>query len=132
MIEVAAGILLDPRGRVLLLQRLPGKHLAGLWEFPGGKVEPGETVRQALVRELREELGTEVQAAAPLVSVAWHYPEKSVHLHAWRVTAWRGEPVAREGNPMRWVAVCDLDLATLPAADVRIVEALGAEAGPIA
>ncbi|TAN06167.1 MAG: Nudix family hydrolase [Rhodanobacteraceae bacterium] len=124
MIEVAAGILADPQGRVLLMQRLPGKHLAGLWEFPGGKLEPGETGRQALLRELAEELGIEVLTAEPLISLPWHYPEKTVHLHAWRVTAWRGEPHAREGHPLRWVAVRDMDVATMPAADAPIVTAL--------
>lgn len=124
MIEVAAGILVDSQERVLLIQRLPGKHLAGLWEFPGGKLELGETAEQALVRELDEELGVEVLTTAPLISVPWHYPEKSVLLHAWRITAWRGEATAREGNPMRWVAVGDLDVAAMPPADVAIVAAL--------
>ncbi len=81
MIEVAAGILIDDRDRVLLMQRLPGKHLAGLWEFPGGKLEPGETIDEALVRELDEELGIEVLASTPLISLPWRYPEKTVRLH---------------------------------------------------
>jgi 8-oxo-dGTP diphosphatase len=124
MIEVAAGILMDAQGRVLLMQRLPGKHLAGLWEFPGGKVEPGETVAQALVRELDEELGVEVLGSTPLVSIPWRYPEKTVRLHALRVTAWNGEPRACEGHPLRWVAVRDMDIAEMPAADAPILAAL--------
>lgn len=124
MIEVAAGVMVDPHGRVLLMRRLPGKHLAGLWEFPGGKLEAGETVAQALARELDEELGIEVGAAVPLVVVPWRYPEKSVRLHALRVTAWRGEPRAREGHPLRWVPVGDLDPGVMPPADVAIVAAL--------
>ncbi|WHZ19272.1 MAG: hypothetical protein OJF55_001421 [Rhodanobacteraceae bacterium] len=124
MIEVAAGILMDAQERVLLMQRLPGKHLAGLWEFPGGKLEPDETVAQALERELREELGIEVLASTPLISIPWQYPEKTVRLHAMRVDAWRGEPRAREGHPLRWVEVCDVDAATMPAADAPIVAAL--------
>ncbi|MDE2225950.1 MAG: Nudix family hydrolase [Xanthomonadaceae bacterium] len=124
MIEVAAGILTDAQGRVLLMQRLPGKHLAGLWEFPGGKVEPGETLAQALVRELDEELGVEVRGSTPLISIPWHYPEKSVRLHALRVTAWNGEPRAREGHPLRWVAVRDMGAAEMPAADAPILAAL--------
>ncbi len=123
-IEVAAGILTAADGRVLLMQRLPGKHLAGLWEFPGGKLEPGESVEQALRRELAEELGIEVRAAEPLISVPWDYPEKSVRLHAWRVTAWRGEPRAREGHPLCWTAIADLDVAGMPPADVPVVNAL--------
>ena len=124
MIEVAAGVLTDAQGRVLLMQRLPGKHLAGLWEFPGGKVESGETVAQALVRELDEELGVEVHDSTPLISIPWHYPEKSVRLHALRVTAWNGVPHAREGHPLRWVAVRDMDAAEMPAADAPILAAL--------
>src|SRR5574337_2120436 len=124
VIEVAAGILTDPQGRVLLMQRLPGKHLAGLWEFPGGKLESGETVEAALIRELREELGIEVVASAPLISLPWRYPEKTVRLHALRVATWRGEPRAREGHPLRWADVRDMDAATMPAADAPIVTAL--------
>jgi len=124
MIEVAAGVLTDPQGRVLLMQRLPGKHLAGLWEFPGGKVEPGEAVKRALIRELDEELGIEVLGAAPLISLPWRYPEKSIRLHALRVTAWRGEPGAREGHPLKWIAPRDMDAAEMPAADAPIVTAL--------
>lgn len=123
-IEVAAGVITDAQGRVLLMQRLPGKHLAGLWEFPGGKLEAGESVARALARELDEELGIEVCASAPLIALPWRYPEKTVHLHALRVTAWRGEPCAREGHPLRWVALRDIDTAEMPAADVAIVAAL--------
>jgi 8-oxo-dGTP diphosphatase len=124
VIEVAAGILTDARGRVLLMQRLPGKHLAGLWEFPGGKLERGETIEQALARELREELGIEVCSCARLISVPWCYPEKSVRLHALRVTAWQGDPRAREGHPLRWMEVRDMDVAAMPPADAPIVAAL--------
>ena len=124
MIEVAAGILTDARGRVLLMQRLPGKHLAGLWEFPGGKVEPRETVAQALVRELEEELGIEVHGSTPLISIPWDYAEKFVRLHALRVNAWSGDPRAREGHPLRWVESRDMDAAEMPAADAPILAAL--------
>lgn len=124
MIEVAAGILIDQRGRVLLMQRLPGKHLAGLWEFPGGKLEPGETIGHALVRELDEELDIEVLASEPLISLPWRYPEKTVRLHALRVTKWRGEPRAREGHPLRWSALPEIKVVTMPPADAPIVTAL--------
>jgi 8-oxo-dGTP diphosphatase len=124
MIEVAAGILVDDGDRVLLMQRLPGKHLAGLWEFPGGKLEPGETIEEALARELNEELGVEVLASAPLISLPWRYPEKTVRLHALRVTAWHGEPRPREGHPLKWIAPRDMDIAAMPPADAPIVTAL--------
>lgn len=124
MIEVAAGILTDMRGRVLLMQRLPGTHLAGTWEFPGGKLEANETVEQALARELREELGLEARAFAPLISLPWTYPEKIIRLHALRVIDWRGELRAREGHPLRWTAIEALDADAMPAADRPILAAL--------
>lgn len=124
MIEVAAGVLIDARARVLLIQRLPGKHLAGLWEFPGGKLEPGEDARTALARELNEEIGVVVEACEPLVVVPWRYPEKSVRLNVFRVVRWRGAPKPREGNPLRWIALADIDVGVMPAADGPIVAAL--------
>lgn len=124
MIDVAAGVLTDRAGRVLLIRRLPGTHLAGRWEFPGGKLEPGETIAQALTRELREELGIAVLASAPLISIPWQYPEHAVRLHALRVLDWRGEPQAREGHPLRWVAPGDFAIAAMPPADAPIVTAL--------
>jgi 8-oxo-dGTP diphosphatase len=124
MIEVAAGVLTDVRGRVLLMQRKPGTHLAGTWEFPGGKLEPGEGIEAALARELREELGIEARAFEPLISLPWRYPEKSVRLHALRVTDWRGEPHAHEGHPLRWLPLEEMDPDAMPAADRPIVTAL--------
>lgn len=124
MIEVAAGVLSDARGRVLLMQRLPGKHLAGLWEFPGGKLEPGETVEHALARELREELGIEAHGFAPVISLPWRYAEKGVRLHALRVTAWSGAPQAHEGHPLRWIPIEEMEPTEMPAADRPIVTAL--------
>ncbi|MEO6968463.1 MAG: Nudix family hydrolase [Rhodanobacteraceae bacterium] len=124
VIHVAAGILTDAQCRVLLMQRLPGTHLAGLWEFPGGKLEANESNEQALARELREELGLEAHAFAPLISLPWTYPEKTIRLHALRVTGWRGEPQAREGHPLRWSALDDIDADAMPPADRPILAAL--------
>ena len=121
---MAAGILTDTRGRVLLMQRLPGKHLAGMWEFPGGKLEAGEAIESALARELHEELGIEAHAFAPLISLPWRYPEKTVRLHALCVTGWRGEPHPREGHPLHWVAIEAMNPAEMPPADRPIVTAL--------
>jgi 8-oxo-dGTP diphosphatase len=123
-VEVAAGVLTDPHNRVLLMQRLPGKHLAGLWEFPGGKLEAGETIEAALARELDEELGIEAHSFAPVISIPWRYPEKFVRLHALRVTGWHGEPRAREGNPLRWTALDEIDATAMPPADAPILAAL--------
>lgn len=124
MIDVAAGVLGDAQGRVLLMQRLPGAHLAGLWEFPGGKFEPGESAAQALTRELHEELGIATRALEPVISLPWRYPEKTIRLHALRVTAWEGEPRAREGHPLRWVPLDEIDPGTMPPADRPILAAL--------
>lgn len=124
MIEVATGVLFNAQDRVLLMQRLPGTHLAGLWEFPGGKRETGETIEYALTRELHEELGIEVRAIEPLITVPWRYPEKSVRLHAFRVTDWRGDMHAREGHPLRWMLPDEMDPDAMPAADRPILTAL--------
>ena len=124
MIEVAAGVLTGAQGRVLLAQRLSGTHLAGMWEFPGGKLEAGEGIEQALARELREELGIEARIFAPLISLPWRYPEKPIRLHALRVVDWRGTPHAREGHPLRWMSLDAIDPDTMPPADRPIVAAL--------
>lgn len=104
VVDVAVGVLLRPDGRFLLTSRPVGRVYAGYWEFPGGKLEPGESVEQALVRELREELGLEIGAAGV---ARWReqrvdYPHALVHLHFCRVTSWRGELQMREGQNAVW------------------------------
>lgn len=92
IVEVAAAVMLRADGREFLLaQRPPGKVYAGYWEFPGGKVEPGESVRQALIRELQEELGITVTACSPWLTREFTYPHATVRLNFWRATAWTGE-----------------------------------------
>jgi 8-oxo-dGTP diphosphatase len=117
-------LLVDPRGRVLLTQRQAGTHLAGAWEFPGGKVEPGEAFDAALRRELHEELGLAVGAVEPLISVPWAYPEKSIALHAFRVKAFAGEPHGRERQRLRWVEPAALVHEDMPPPDRPIASAL--------
>jgi 8-oxo-dGTP diphosphatase len=123
-IEVVAGVLRDETGRVLLAQRLPGKHLAGQWEFPGGKRESHESPAQALARELDEELGIEVREARPWLSLTHHYSELSVRLRFYAVDDWRGEPSGREGQPLHWASPDDLSSLPMPAADRPVVKAL--------
>lgn len=103
-VEVAAAVLQRPDGSFLLAQRPSGKIWAGYWEFPGGKVEPGETPRQALVRELREELGIAVETAYPWVTRVFTYPHATVRLNFFRVTAWSGELHPHEGQEFAWQA----------------------------
>ncbi|HST26904.1 MAG TPA: Nudix family hydrolase [Rudaea sp.] len=124
MIHVVAGIVRDEQGRVLLAQRPPGKHLAGRWEFPGGKCEPGESPEHALRRELAEEIGIDTGAVEPLIAVPWHYPEKSVLLDVHAVRDWHGEAHGREGQALRWVGIEEMHALPMPPADKPVVTAL--------
>ncbi len=102
IVDVAAAVIERPDGSFLLAQRPPGKVYAGWWEFPGGKVEAGEPADRALARELREELGIEVQTAYPWISRVHVYEHATVRLNFFRVTRWRGEPQARENQRLAW------------------------------
>ena len=123
-IHVVAGVVRDQAGRVLVAQRPPCKHLAGFWEFPGGKSDPGEPPFDALRRELAEEIGIVVDTAEPLISVPWSYPEKRIVLDAWLVDSYTGVVHAREDQPLRWVGLDELQRLPMPPADVPIVNAL--------
>ena len=124
LIHVAAAALRDDQGRVLLQQRPVHKHQGGLWEFPGGKLEPGESVAHGLARELREELGIEALDHRPLIRVRHQYPDRGVLLDVHLVTGWRGEPVGREDQPLAWVTSRSLCNYPMPAADAPVVDAL--------
>ena len=101
-VTVAVGLLIDEDGRVLVTRRAPDAHQGGLWEFPGGKVEVGESVETALVRELAEELGIRVEASAPFMTLDHDYADKPVRLDVHRVTRWQGEARGLEGQPLAW------------------------------
>ncbi|HET8881164.1 MAG TPA: Nudix family hydrolase [Solimonas sp.] len=123
-IAVAAGCLVNTAGEVLIAQRPEGKIAAGQWEFPGGKIEPGESPREALARELHEELGIDVRDARPLIKVVHDYSDRSVELDCWRVTDWSGMPQGRERQALAWVrpeAIADYPIL---AADAPILSAL--------
>lgn len=126
-VRVAVGIVADVTGAILITRRPDHVHQGGLWEFPGGKVETGETVEAALRRELHEELGIVIQAAEPLLRVRYPYPDKTVVLDAWRVTAYLGEPRGREGQPLVWAPPETLADFTFPAADEAIITRLREE-----
>ena len=123
-IEVAVGVLDDTRGRVLIAQRPAGKAYAGYWEFPGGKIEAGETVEAALVRELHEELGVRVQACEPLLTLVHRYPEYTVRLQIRRVRGFSGEARSREQQALSWVAPDELGQWRLLPADGPVVQAI--------
>lgn len=122
-LHVAAAVIRSVEGRVLIARRPAHKHQGGLWEFPGGKVEPGETVEQALARELREELGISVQSARPLIQVRHQYADRSVLLDVWDVSRFAGEPHGAEGQPIAWVEPLALPTYDFPAANQPIVTA---------
>jgi len=119
-----AGVLTDARGRILLARRLEGRELAGLWEFPGGKVEPGEAPKAALVRELNEELGIEAEVGAPLIRVPHATARKRLHLDVYRITRWQSTPKGREGQALAWVQADKLPRYSMPPADRPVVAAL--------
>lgn len=120
-IHVAVGVLIDSKGCVLLTRRLKGTHLAGYWEFPGGKVEAGESVQTALARELEEELGTHIGETVPLMTVSHDYGEKQVLLDVHQVKDWNGEPHGAEGQPLAWVDAGLLDEFQVPEANSEIM-----------
>jgi 8-oxo-dGTP diphosphatase len=120
---VAAAALVDSDGRVLIAQRPEGKQLAGLWEFPGGKVEPGETPETALIRELREELGIEVTQAclAPFVFASHTYEDFHLLMPLFLIRRWAGTVVAHEHAALRWVKPARLGEYPMPPADEPLV-----------
>jgi 8-oxo-dGTP diphosphatase len=122
-LHVAVGVLTNSAGEVLIAQRHASRHLGGLWEFPGGKLEPGETAQQALRRELREELGIDVIATSPLIRVRYAYPDRRVHLDVFRVCEFTGVPVGSENQPIVWIAPERLKHFAFPPANLPIVTA---------
>jgi 8-oxo-dGTP diphosphatase len=124
VIQVAAGAIRDPQGRILVTRRADGAHQGGRWELPGGKLEPGEDVEQALRRELEEELGVRVLAARPLIQVPHDYGDRRVLLDVHLVTDYAGAPRPREGQPLAWWYPDVMDPAVFPDADRPIIMAL--------
>ncbi len=122
--DVAAAVIEHPDGRFLLAQRPPGKVFEGYWEFPGGKVEPGEAVAEALRRELREELGVEVELAYPWITLAHSYPHATVRLHFYRVVRWHGEPHPHEGQALSWQHKHELTVSPMLPANAPVLKAL--------
>ena len=127
-IDVVAVALIDGDGRVLVAQRPPGKPLAGLWEFPGGKIETGERPATALVRELAEELGISVSEADlhPLTFVAHDYSDFHLVLLLYTCTRWVGQPAGNEGQPIAWHKPAALEALAMPPADVPLLAPLQA------
>jgi 8-oxo-dGTP diphosphatase len=123
LVLVAAAAMIDQDGRVLLAQRPPGKSLAGLWEFPGGKVEPGESPEAALVRELREELAVETTTAAlkPFAFASHAYPDFHLLMPLYITQSWTGDPAGQEGQALAWAPIRELSSYPMPPADVPLI-----------
>ena len=126
IVRAVAGILRDGAGRVLIAQRPAGKHLAGGWEFPGGKLHDGESAEAALIRELREELGVEIAGLECYMTVDHEYPDRRVILQTFLVRQCQGEPEGREGQAIRWCPIAELAEAGILPADLPIIAALQA------
>ena len=129
-VDVAVGVLIDAQGRFLLTTRPPGKVYAGYWEFPGGKVEHGESIEQALRRELHEELGITIAAAQPWQVELVDYPHARVRLHFCKVFAWQGDFEMREGQAMAWQQLPVLVAPVLPGT-VPVLRWFAAERGHV-
>jgi 8-oxo-dGTP diphosphatase len=123
-LNVAAGILCDAEGRILIAERLGGGPFHGLWEFPGGKIAHDETAIEALSRELAEELGIEVTSCATFMNLRHEYDDRVVTIEFFLVSDWASEPVGREGQALRWVPREQLNAEELLPADVPVIEAL--------
>ena len=123
-LHVVAGAIVDSADRILIAQRPAGRHLAGGWEFPGGKLDPGEGRQRGLAREMSEELGIEVLRSRPLIRLKHHYADRAVLLDLWFVEEYIGEPRGLDGQQIRWCTREDLLSADLLAADRPAVTAL--------
>jgi 8-oxo-dGTP diphosphatase len=123
-VHVAAAAVADNKGRILIQRRSADVHQGGLWEFPGGKLEPGERADEALARELFEELGIHLRRFRPLIRTGHDYGDRHVVLDVYRVDEYEGDPAGKEGQPLAWVAPDDMDAAIFPAADRPVINAL--------
>ncbi len=124
VVHVAVAVIFGADGRILVAKRPDDKHQGGLWEFPGGKVEEGEDVREALQRELQEEIAISVSEFTPLIQICHDYPDKSVLLDTWAVSGITGEARGNEGQPVQWVKPEELSMLQFPEANQPILDTI--------
>jgi 8-oxo-dGTP diphosphatase len=123
-VEIAVGIICSQDSQIFITQRGEHSHLAGFWEFPGGKVEPNETIEQTLHRELAEEIDIHVIEARFLETINYSYGDRDITIHAYLVESWDGEPFAKEGQNSRWIDIEDLNADEFPDANRHLIEML--------
>lgn len=125
-LQISAGIIRNQQGYIYITQRAADAHMANKWEFPGGKIETGETPEQALVRELQEEIGINAVEYQLFDTVQYEFPDRHISLWFYLVEGWEGEPWGKEGQPGRWVKQAELVADEFPPANVPIVDKLTA------
>ncbi|WP_300000022.1 8-oxo-dGTP diphosphatase MutT [uncultured Cedecea sp.] len=123
-LRIAAGIIQNAQGNIFITQRTADMHMADKWEFPGGKLEAGETAAQALVRELQEEIGIDATEFQPFETVEYSLPDRHLILSFFLVREWTGDPWGKEGQPGRWVKPSELIAEQFPPANVSVIEKL--------
>ncbi len=124
-IHVVVGVIINKDDQILIAKRASHQHQGDKWEFPGGKVEKSETPKEALRRELKEELGIDIQSVNQLIEIKHQYTDKAVILDVYEIRDWQGEAEGREGQPLRWVNKLDLKHYNFPAANAEILNRLG-------
>lgn len=123
-LQIAVGIIRNPQQEIFITQRAAASHMAGFWEFPGGKLEAGETPVQALIRELNEETGINALSPTLLKTIEHTFDDRIVTLYFFMVEEWEGEPFGREGQPMRWIKQSELNANEFPPANASVIQLL--------
>ncbi|QRG78440.1 8-oxo-dGTP diphosphatase MutT [Citrobacter sp. R56] len=124
ILQIAVGIIRNDAGEIFITQRAADAHMANKLEFPGGKIELGETPEQALIRELQEEVGITPQGATLFDTLEYQFPDRHITLWFWLVESWEGEPWGREGQPGQWIAQSELDAKDFPPANEPVITKL--------
>ena len=127
ILQISVGIIRNAAGEIYITQRAADSHMAHKWEFPGGKIEAGETPEEAVIRELQEEVGIAATSLHQFDKLEYQFPDRHITLWFWMVDGWEGEPWGKEGQPGRWVAQRDLVADEFPPANVPVIEKLIAE-----
>ena len=127
ILQISVGIIRNAAGEIYITQRAADAHMAHKWEFPGGKIEAGETPQDAVIRELQEEVGISATSLHQFDKLEYQFPDRHITLWFWLVDGWEGEPWGKEGQPGRWVAQRDLVADEFPPANVPVIEKLIAE-----